>query len=235
MNDSWSGEVDRFQAMGFNGDGAVWAAFLKMAAIKKLSDLNAQIEKTNGEITVLEASHSSLVGKPGENQIEEIQESGNLSGYSDVPLDGGRDLAILDRAREFGQKHGIDGFVETIDLEDGPVEVIRLHKARYAKVEPKNGVWPALFSIENSTKEETAVRRLRMDALLMTAGPDMQRMVGILSTPGMLHAVVVEALTLRGRVLPVSTNPEVLRGGRDALADFKVFDASAYEKAMDEE
>jgi hypothetical protein len=70
----------------------------------------------------------------------------------------------------------------------------------------------------------------RLKALLESASPDMKRMVGILSTPGMQHLVELEAMAVRGQFVEVCEKPEVREKGLRSLADFEVIDGDEYAK-----
>ena len=141
------------------------------------------------------------------------------------------DTAIIARARSWADRHGVKDFVETVDIDGEKIDVIRLDRARFAATKPGDGCWPSFFSeLVDTSPEATQERVTRLRALLACATPDMERMVGILTTPGMLHMIQLEAMTLRGLTLPVSDDPKVRERGLRALADCKVVDADEYPK-----
>jgi hypothetical protein len=196
----------------------------RKAAERKLAKLEEDRDKTWAALEILKSNDVEL--SPVGSVSNENAQDGAEDGECAIP----QDRSIGDAARQWADEHGVKGFVDTIDIDGEEIDVINMHMARYGDVRSTDGIWPSFFSMEGGSPKEAAKRRQQVKDLLAAASPDMERMVGILTTPGMLHMVDLEALTLRGHVVEVSNDPEVREKGLDLLKDFVVVDAEAYTK-----
>ena len=192
------------------------ARFLKETADKRLSETRLKIESANNELADYVDEIAVIDAKT--KKVKNIETNENYE-----PNWAGK-------AEAWGKQHGVDDLVRYVDLPSGRVEVIDLHKARKAKTTVANDVWPSFFGsvAEEDPDKEGRAQRVEELFALAEGDPQLERMVGILSTKGMLHMVIVEALTLRDNVLSVCTDPEKLAEGRRAVADCEVVDAEAY-------
>jgi hypothetical protein len=195
------------------------ARFLREKADERLSETRLEIESTKKELAeYMDGIELQDINLPAK-KAEEIE----------VKEDYKPDWA--GKAEAWGKQHRVDDLVRYVDLPSGRFEVIDLYKAREAKTTVSNNVWPSFFAsvvegdLADKEEREQGVEKL---LALSQGDPRLERLVGILSTKGMLHMVMVESLTLRDNVLPVCTDPEKLAEGRKALENCEVIDAEAY-------